>query len=263
METFSIDFKKTFLLTLTRELIRNSVKDDIIKLQKIFEQEEVEEPIVEQEEIEEPLTNLEEIEEPIVNLEEGQEPLIKSEKKQIMQPSILSAEKTENIEPPVPIMQIREPAKKILTPIPKQITRIESKPHLFIPELKLPPQLEYLKPIPNPGIDIDLFKLTPLIKDPAVRLIEVNPDERVMVTGTMGTKPTDIILNKEDIDRVINKFSEVSKIPTNEGIYRVIVGNLILSAIISGVIGSKFVIKKMVYPNSSGMQRYPPFFPKR
>ena len=127
----------------------------------------------------------------------------------------------------------------------------------------MPSHLEYLKPIPKPGIDIDLFKLNPLIKDPAVRLIEVNPDEKVMVIGTMGTKPTDIILNKEDIDRVINKFSGVSRIPTNEGIYRVIAGNLILSAIISSVIGSKFVIKKMVYPNPSNMQRYSPFLPKR
>jgi hypothetical protein len=82
----------------------------------------------------------------------------------------------------------------------------------------------------------------------------------VVVTGTMGTKPTDIILSKEDIDRVINKFSEVSKIPATEGIFRVIVGNLILSAIISGVIGSKFVIKKESYPNVYNNQRYPPYF---
>jgi hypothetical protein len=250
METFSRDFKKAFLFTLTRELIRNSIKDDIIKLQKIFELEEKEEPIIEVEEKQEPIIKIEE-EEPIIRVEEP-----------LLEQSILSPEKIEEMEQhPIQIKQI---AKRFVTkPVPKKIIRVETKTHLFIPELKLPPHLEYLKPIPKPGIDIDLFKLNPLIKDPAIRLIEVNPDEKVTVMGTMGTKPTDISLSKEDIDRVINKFSEVSKIPTNEGIYRVVAGNLIFSAIISGVIGSKFVIKKMVYPNPSTMQRYPPFFPKR
>jgi hypothetical protein len=232
METFSRDFKKVFLFTLTKELIRNSVKDDIIKLQKMFEPEEKEELII--------------------NSEEKQEP--------VFEQSILSTEKIREIKRPIQIKQIAK--KSVTKSVPRQITRIETKSHLFIPELKLPPHLEYLKPIPKPGIDIDLLKLNPVIKDPAVRLIEVNPDERVTVTGTMGTKPTNIILSGEDIDRVINKFSEVSRIPTNEGIYRVIVGNLILSAIISGVIGSKFVIKKMAYPNPSNLQRYSSF-PKR
>lgn len=128
----------------------------------------------------------------------------------------------------------------------KQITRQS----LFIPEPKLPSHLEYLKPIPTTNVEIDLLKINPLLKDSAVRVIEGNPDEKVKVTGTMGTKQTNIILSKEDIDRIIDKFSESSKIPKTEGIYKVVVGNLILSAIISEVVGSRFIIKKMMYtPN--------------
>lgn len=119
---------------------------------------------------------------------------------------------------------------------------------LFIPEPKLPSYLEYLKPVPTTNVEIDLLKLNPLIKDPAVRIIEVNPDDKVIVTGAMGTKPTDIVLNKEDIDRVINAFSVTSRIPIGEGIYKVAVGSLILSAIISDVVGSKFIIRKMITP---------------
>ena len=63
----------------------------------------------------------------------------------------------------------------------------------------------------------------------------------------MGTKRTNIILSKEDISDVIKKFSETTKIPLQEGIFRVAIGKLILSAIISEVIGSKFIIKKMMY----------------
>src|SRR4030042_2260307 len=120
------------------------------------------------------------------------------------------------------------------------------KPLLLIPEPKLPEHLEYLKPVATAGTEINLFKLNPLVKDSAVKIIEVNPDEKVTVTGTMGTKPTDIILSKEDIDGIINKFSEISRIPVTEGVYRVVAGNMILSAVISEVIGSKFVIKKIM-----------------
>ena len=128
---------------------------------------------------------------------------------------------------------------------------------LTIPEPKLPPHLQYLKPVPK-DIKIDLEKLDPLIQDPAVKVIESNgPDEHVIVRGTMGVKPTNTVLSKEEIDRIIKKFSEISKIPMHEGIYRVVVGRLMLSAIVSEVVGSKFMIKKMLYtPNFKG-QTYP------
>lgn len=151
----------------------------------------------------------------------------------------------EEIKRAVPeIISKQRTQEKIISAIVQPITRQA----LSIPEPKLPLHLEYLKPVPTNIPEIDLSKLNPLIKDRAVRIIEVNPDEKVVVMGTMGTKPTDIILNKEDISRVINKFSELSKIPTEEGIYRVVVGNLILSAIISEVVGSKFIIKKIITP---------------
>ncbi|VVB82850.1 Uncharacterised protein [uncultured archaeon] len=209
VETFSNDFKKIFLLSFTKELIRHSERRDILKLKQIIELKEEQEKI----------------------------------------PSIISSE-------PIAPEEIIELKKKITLP-PKKIfpptrtglpvRRIIRQP-LMIPEAKLPAHLEYLKPIPVPGVEIDLSKINPLIKDPAVRVIEGNQDENVIVSGAMGTKPTSIILNKEDIDRIINKFSEVSKIPVTSGIYRVVVGNLILSAIISEVISSRFVIRKMLVP---------------
>jgi len=147
----------------------------------------------------------------------------------------------------IPARQIRRTAR----------VREIAKPSLFIPEPKLPEHLEYLKPMPTPGVEIDLWKLNPLIKDPAVRIIEVNPDEKVLVTGAMGTRPANIILNKEDIDRVLNEFSKVSKIPVEEGVYRIVVGNLILSAVISEVIGSKFMIRKMTVPSRQQYSQIP------
>jgi len=228
-ETFSKNFKRFFLLTLTKELIKQSAKRDIFKLQNIIESEE-------QKKRERFPTK----------------PIFTKEIKEI-----------KSVQKPIEIQAIRKPSPTEIEkrPLVKRFTKPIARVPLFIPEPKLPPHLEYLKPIPTPGIEIDLFKLNPLIKDPAVRIIEANPDERVIVIGTMGTKPTDIILNKEDIDRVIDKFSEVSKIPVNEGIYRVVVGNLILSAIISESIGSKFIIKKMIVSPTGKQQQQLPILP--
>jgi len=212
---FSEDFKKKFLFIFTKELINNSGKREMIKLQSIVEEKRKEGP--------------RQIVQPIF-------------KKEISQPQRIIPKKIET--PEITVSPTRPMIKR-------QIVRPTSNQILFIPEPTLPKHLEYLKPTATAqteNVEIDLGKLNPLLKDSAVKIIEGSPDERVRVMGTMGTRVTDIFLSKEDIESIINKFSEVSKIPTVEGIYRVVVGNLNLSAIISEVIGSRFVIKKISSP---------------
>lgn len=116
---------------------------------------------------------------------------------------------------------------------------------LKIPELSLPQTVQYIRPVAGQK-EIDLGKLNPLIRDPLVRTIECNgPDQKVVVTGAMGRKATPITLAKEDIDNVVSNFSEASRIPAQEGFYKVAVGRLIISAIISKIVGSKFIITKL------------------
>jgi len=119
---------------------------------------------------------------------------------------------------------------------------------LKIPESRLPETVRYLRPIPTSRM-IDLGKLHPLIRDSLVKIIECNgPDEKIIVIGAMGRKNTKIILTKEEIDNTINKFSEAAKIPVHEGVFRVVFGRLIFSAMISEVVSSKFLIRKMSGP---------------
>ncbi len=119
---------------------------------------------------------------------------------------------------------------------------------LRIPQPRLPIELN-AKPVPA-NIRIDLGKLNPLINDPIVREISCNgPGEKIVVM-VPSPKDTLIILDKDEISDIIKIFEEKSKIPATEGIYHVVVGKLSFSAIVSGVLGSKFVIKKLVYyPN--------------
>lgn len=142
---------------------------------------------------------------------------------------------------PITIQQVSEKPKQIQITIPRRVI-----PNVLrIPEPRLPEAFSYLKPLPT-SIDIELGKLDPLIKDTNVRIIECNgPDENVIVEGNMGRKPTGIILNQEEINDIINKFSEKTKIPISTGIYRVVIGKFLFLAIISEVVSSKFVIRKM------------------
>ncbi len=119
---------------------------------------------------------------------------------------------------------------------------------LRIPESRLPETVQHFRPIPTQRT-IDLGKLNPLIRDSLVKVIECNgPEEKIIVVGRMGRKSTKVILSKEEIDSIINKFSKAAKIPVQEGVFKVVFGRLIFSAIVSEVVSSKFLIRKMFGP---------------
>ncbi len=120
--------------------------------------------------------------------------------------------------------------------------RIRLQP-IRIPPTRLPPQFQYLKPTPI-NQEIDLGKLNPLTKDPNVKVIECpGPDQNISVVTGNKIK-TAIILTKEEINQIIETFAKMSKIPINEGHYRVAVGRFILSATISKT-DSNFTIEKI------------------
>ena len=214
MEKFSKNFKKLFLLYFTKELILHSKGGEILQLQNVMTKQ----------------------------IKEGKDQFVHSIKTNIFK----KEDKKEGELKKEDLNFYKIFNKMKLNPKVQKRT-------LTIPEPRLPPHLQYLKPVPR-SIEIDLEKLNPLIKDPAVKTIECNgPNEHIFVRGTMGTKPTNIVLSNEEINSIIKTFSQISKIPIHVGIYRVVVGRLILSAIISEVIGSKFMIKKMLYsPNFQG-----------
>jgi len=144
-------------------------------------------------------------------------------------------------------LQEREEIKKIqpITQI-RRVSRIPST--LRIPEPILPFTFQYLHPYPTPK-EIDLGKLNPLVGDSLVRVIECNgEDEPLVVEGNMGRKITRIILSKEEIEEIIKRFSEEGKIPVRQGIYKIVVGRLIFSAIVSEIVSTKFIIRKMIFP---------------
>lgn len=213
--------KRYFFLEFTKQLIRNS-GEDIFELKNIIEEGKYTKKPLEREVI--LSTPVEKIKKIIPRLsrkpKEAENELRKIVKKGDQE---ISRSLT------------KPPKRKIINPV------------LRIPEPKLPPKFQYLKPIPTDK-EIELDKLNPLVKDPMVKDIECNgPNQNIIVRGAMGTKKTNIILGRDDIDDIIERFSKATKIPVYEGVFKVVIGKLIFSAVISNVIGSRFIIKKMNY----------------
>ena len=209
----SKEFRKLFLLEFTRQLIDAYAPEDIAKLERILKKENKEGTIIQQES--------RELVKSIVHEKEKELKFLEGKR--------------------APLKQRGPNLKQSLYSLKRM------RPVLRIPETRLPQTFQYLKPTPT-NTEIDLGKLNPLIKDPLVREIQCSGiNQNIIVKGNMGTKPTSIILNKSEIDLIIQKFSNISRIPVSSGIYKVIVGKLILSAIISEVIGSRFIINKMIY----------------
>lgn len=96
------------------------------------------------------------------------------------------------------------------------------------------------------GRGIDLGKLNFLASDPRVAVIECQGSEKPVLVRIAGqTQTTKISLNKEEIKKIVEKFSEESKIPIIPGLFKAAVGNLIITAVISDLIGSRFIITKI------------------
>tara|TARA_Y100000034_G_scaffold65035_1_gene78687 strand:- start:12396 stop:13061 length:666 start_codon:yes stop_codon:yes gene_type:complete len=205
--------KKFILLQFTKELIKHSTEEEVFELKNILEKESEE--------------NIKKQKLGILTKRITPEEQVKSELK--------------NFNSSIYKSEINNKFK-----LKPQIKKMSLSP-MIVPKSRLSPRFQYLKPTPT-NLEIDLGKLNPLIKDPLVKDIECpRANQNIIVSGMMGRKKIDIILSRKEIEEIIKKFSETAKIPIHEGVFKVVVGKFIFSAIISNIIGSKFIIKKMVY----------------
>ena len=171
-------FKVNFLKELTRQLIINSSPVDVYKLKDFVQDEE--EKLKEQKK-----QKRKEIRE---NIRENSKENITNHHKNNILPQKVLPKKIDWIQKNKRLPKIHTPKKRVLR----------------VPSVKLPPHLQYLKPVPNENAKtLDLGKINPLIKNPLVTDIQCNgPDKNIVAMGTKGTKETSIILTKNDIDEI-------------------------------------------------------------
>ncbi|MBR9706604.1 hypothetical protein GOV14_06215 [Candidatus Pacearchaeota archaeon] len=116
---------------------------------------------------------------------------------------------------------------------------------------KKPPQGQKVKinvrpqSAPRPS-GFNLGRIELLIKDPAVQTIECSgPGRNVLLKRHNKINTTQITLTQDEITEVINKFSKEARIPVIGGLFKAAVGELIISAVISEFVGSRFIINKI------------------
>lgn len=100
-------------------------------------------------------------------------------------------------------------------------------------------------------------KITLLLNDPSISTIECQGAGKPIMVIRIGQKQiTRIVLSAKDIKIILDKVSDAAHIPLLEGVFRAAVDNFSINAIISEIIGSKFVIKKQVnYARGAGNRR--------
>jgi len=251
-------FGKFIILEFTKELIRNYSPEEILKIKSSLQEKQIfnlevkneEEKVIEfvPEKIEkvEKIPSILKQEKQIIVQEKKIPAIVKKEEPNLVKKEWFQEKKEDEKtllprkEKEFPDMQIY---RKPIEYLPKKDQFRELK--IVIPETRFPSHIQYIKPVPI-NKEIDLGKLNPLVNDKFVKIIECyGPNENLFIKGSMGVKKTGITLTDEEIKNIINKFSEETRIPANEGIFKVASGRLMFSAIISETIGSKFIISKM------------------
>ncbi len=150
---------------------------------------------------------------------------------------------------PMPALRTAVGIKPVFKKLPQpfKIKRNLPLPVLRIPEPRLPMHLQNIQPIPT-NYPIPLGKLEKLINNPSVQAVECPGPDQEIILRTPQPKQTKVKLTKEEIDTLIKGFAQTAGIPLNQGLNTFVVGSLKLSAIISDIIGSKFILKKIKYP---------------
>jgi len=164
--------------------------------------------------------------------------------RRVMQASM----KERSIMPQKLIPSILPPAKPVpLVRPPVVVPR--KKP--VLPPIRVAPPIQATRVMVPPtgvmgtGLTQDYGRITPLLNDPSVSSIECpGPGKPVTIIRSGMRQFTKIVLTPEEIKGILDKVSDAAHIPLLEGVFRAAVDNFSINAILSEMIGSRFVIKK-------------------
>jgi len=98
--------------------------------------------------------------------------------------------------------------------------------------------------VPNAG-NLGLGKIDQIMQDPAVISLECpGPGKNILVNRSGSIQTTPITLSQEEINETMKQISERTKIPLISGLFKAALGNLIITAVISEFVGTRFILQK-------------------
>tara|TARA_Y100000310_G_scaffold340594_1_gene436971 strand:- start:952 stop:1806 length:855 start_codon:yes stop_codon:yes gene_type:complete len=147
------------------------------------------------------------------------------------------------------IIQIQKPKKSFFQRLKPKI-KSEKTTQTKNPKKVERPPVEDIRKIkleaePRPA-GFALGKIEKLLRDKTIQLIECpGPEKNLLIEKLTKINTTKISLNQEEITDIINNFSTQAKIPIMGGILKAAVGDMVISAVISEYIGSRFIIRRI------------------
>lgn len=87
-------------------------------------------------------------------------------------------------------------------------------------------------------------KIAPLMEDKSIKVIECS-DGKVKIKRNAEEEETKITLSEDEVRKIIKKFSEETKIPLLGNIFRAQLEDMQISAIVSEVIPSRFIMTRI------------------
>jgi len=145
-----------------------------------------------------------------------------------------------------PIRSRRIRHAPVQAPAPQQMSAVPQKPLEINRPMHIPLVAKEVAPVAEGAtLSADYGKITPLLNDPSVSSIECpGAGKPLMVIRAGQRQITRIVLSAEDIKGILQKVSDTIHIPLLEGVFRAAVEDFAINAVISEMIGSRFVIKK-------------------
>jgi len=91
-----------------------------------------------------------------------------------------------------------------------------------------------------------LKRIQPLLTDKTITSIECSgPGMPIMIARGTYTQSTPVHFTVDEINKIIKEISERTKIPLNaSGIFKAAIGDIIITAVLSEFVGTRFVIQK-------------------
>ncbi|MEK6855361.1 MAG: hypothetical protein AABX73_04020 [Nanoarchaeota archaeon] len=178
----------------------------------------------------------------------------KIEKKEFMVPS---SRQQVQLHQQVPSFQINpkniQEKKVVLTPkvvrltpsnLSMQSLPIQRRPpqriNQFQPNLPPPPQKESAN-----EVKINLGRTAQFLSDPAVLSIECpGPGKNVLINKAGSIQATQITLSEEEINSLMEEISEKTRVPIVSGLFRAAYKDILITAVISEFVGTRFIIQK-------------------
>ena len=140
-----------------------------------------------------------------------------------------------------------KPRIKQLPPLPPRPVsfahRIKISPQkIQPPKIQIPPQQPTAQPMQG---RIFLGKVAQFLRDPSVLSVEcTGPAKHLLVnrSGTIQTTP--VTLTKQETDQILGEISAQTQIPIVPGLFKALYKNLLITAVVSDYVGTRFIIQK-------------------